>query len=110
MMTSSDIRPISAGLTVCKCDGCGALYFPARLFCYQCGSGDWRNVRVYDGTIEESTRIPGASGSTDTLLATINASGLHIIAALEASLPDGTRVMLEERDGAPWAYASSDPR
>jgi Rubredoxin-like zinc ribbon domain (DUF35_N) len=103
-MSSSDARPVSAGVKVCKCGGCGALYFPARLICFRCGGGDWSDVRICDGTIDESTRIPtGANGSTDTFLATVNASGLRIIAALETPLPDGTGVMLEERNGAPWA-------
>jgi uncharacterized OB-fold protein len=104
-MTSSEIGAAS-GLKVWKCDACGALYFPARLICYRCGSSDWTSVRIYDGTVEESTRIPGANGSNDILLATINAAGLRIIAALEAALPDGAGVMLEERNGAPWAFSA----
>jgi uncharacterized OB-fold protein len=107
-MTSTDIRTASAGLKVCKCGACGALYFPARLICYRCGSGDWTSVRISEGTIEESTRIPGANGSTDAFLATINAVGLRIIAALEAPLADGARVVLEERNGAPWVMPA-DP-
>jgi hypothetical protein len=107
-MTSSDTRTASAGLKVCKCDGCGALYFPARLICYRCGSDDWANVGIYEGTIDESTRISGVNGSNDTFLATINAAGLRIVAALDAPLPDGTRVVLEERNGAPWAFPA-DP-
>jgi hypothetical protein len=101
-MSSSDTRAASTGLTVCKCCGCGALFFPARLICYRCGAGDWSHERIYEGTIEESTRIPGVNGSKDTFLATTNAAGLHIIAALEEPMPDGTRVLLEERGGAPW--------
>jgi len=107
-MTSSDTPAACAGVKVWQCGGCGALHFPARLICYRCGGGDWANVQIYEGTIEESTRLPGANGSTDTLLATINAAGLRIIAALEAPLPDGTRIVLEERNGAPWALRS-DP-
>jgi hypothetical protein len=107
-MTSIDARAACAGLKVRECGGCGALYFPARLICYRCGCGDWVNVQTYEGMIEESTRIPGTNGSIDTLLATINAAGLRIIAALEAPLPDGARVVLEERDGAPWAFPA-DP-
>ena len=65
-------------------------------------------MRISEGTIEESTRIPGANGSTDAFLATINAVGLRIIAALEAPLADGARVVLEERNGAPWVMPA-DP-
>jgi hypothetical protein len=103
MTTSSDTRAVSAGLKVWNCAGCGALYFPARLICYRCGGDEWTNVRISEGTIEESTRTPGADGSTGTLLATVNATGLRIVAALETLLPDGARVVLEERSGAPWA-------
>jgi uncharacterized OB-fold protein len=107
-MTSSEIGAASAGLKVWKCDACGALYFPAHLICYRCGSSDWTSVRIYEGTIEESTRSPGAKRSNDTLLATINAADLRVIAALEAPLPDGARVVLKERNGAPWAFPA-DP-
>ena len=107
-MPSSDPRAVSAGLKVYKCGACGALYFPARLICYRCGSGDLANTRIYDGTLEESTRVPGANGSRDAFLATVNTAGLRIIAALEAPLPDGARVVLEERNGAPWAFPA-DP-
>jgi Rubredoxin-like zinc ribbon domain (DUF35_N) len=107
-MSSSDPRAPCAGLKVCKCADCGALYFPARLICYRCGGGDWANVRIYGGTIEESTRVPSANGSQDTLLATVNAAGLRIIAGLEAPLSDGTCIVLEERNGAPWA-SPTDP-
>jgi hypothetical protein len=103
-MSSSDPRAESAGLKVCKCGECGALYFPARLICYRCGGGDWSDARIFEGTIGESTRVAGVNGATDTFLATINAAGLRIIAALEAPLPDGTRVVLDERNGVPWAF------
>jgi hypothetical protein len=107
-MTSSETRVACAGLKVCKCGACGALYFPARLICYRCGSGEWTSVRISEGTIEESTRIPGAHGSADTFLATINAAGLRIVAALETPLADGARAVLEERNDAPWAFPA-DP-
>jgi uncharacterized OB-fold protein len=102
-MASNDTTANSAGLKVCKCDVCSTLYFPARLICHRCGSGVWSDARVFEGTIEESTRIPGADGSQDKWLATVDADGLRIIAALPAPLPDGARVVLDERNGAPWA-------
>jgi hypothetical protein len=103
-MTSNDTR---AGLQVGKCSGCNALYFPPRLICHRCGGAAWSDDRIVEGTIDESTRIVGADGSQDRWLATINASGLRIIAALEQPLPDGARVVLEDRNGAPWASAAA---
>jgi uncharacterized OB-fold protein len=108
-MSSTDTRTASAGLKVCKCAGCNALYFPTRLICHRCGGGTWTDEFVREGTIEESTRIIGENNSPDRLLATINAAGLHMIVRLTAPLPDGARVILEERNGAPWAAPAPIP-
>jgi len=102
-MTSNDSDTVSAGLRVWKCSTCGARYFPARLICHKCGGGVWTDESIFEGMIEESTRIVSADNSKSRFLATVNAAGLRFIAALATPLPDGARVVLEERNGAPWA-------
>jgi uncharacterized OB-fold protein len=104
-MTASDTSAKSAGLLVGKCCACNTLYFPKRLICHRCGGGAWTDERIFEGTIEEATRIAAADESRDRVLATINAAGLRVIVALAEPLLDGAQVILEERNGAPWARA-----
>jgi uncharacterized OB-fold protein len=94
------------GLTVAKCSRCGSRYFPRRLICRRCGSADWTDERLHDAVIEESTTIAhvaGGHGGPRTLATVRAAGGLRLIVGLEAPAPEGARVLLREKNGAPTA-------
>jgi uncharacterized OB-fold protein len=101
-MTSS-----TGGLTIAKCRQCGSLYFPRRLICHRCGSDAWTDQRLHDAVIEESTtlaHVAGGGHGGPRILATVRAAGgLLLVVGLETPLPDGTRVALTEKAGAPIA-------
>jgi uncharacterized OB-fold protein len=95
------------GFTVAKCSRCGLLYFPRRLICRSCGSVDWADEHLHEGVIEESTTVAhvagGGQGGPRTLATVRAAGGLRLIVGLEAPAPDGARVLLGEKNGAPIA-------
>jgi len=95
------------GFRVTKCGRCGTSYFPRRLICRKCGNDSWVDVVLRDAVVEESTTIRHVAGGelgTVRHLATLRSGdGLHFIAGVDAPLPDGTPVLLYEKDGAPIA-------
>jgi uncharacterized OB-fold protein len=101
------MNSVTQGFGVTKCGRCGKRYFPSRLICYSCGNHTWVEEILHDAVIEESTAIthvPGGDGGGPRLLATVRAiEGLRLIVGLEAPLPEGTHVLLYDKDGAPIA-------
>jgi uncharacterized OB-fold protein len=101
------MNPPGNGFTVAKCDRCGALHFPARLICPRCGNDRWIDERIYEAVIEESTTLAHVAGADDQpvrhLATARSADGLRLVVGLDAPLPDGARVTLIDRDGAPIA-------
>jgi uncharacterized OB-fold protein len=95
------------GFRITKCGRCGKLYFPSRLICRVCGGHSWVEETIHDAVIEESTMVAhviGGQTSGPRHLATVRGvGGLRLIVGLEAPLPDGTHVLLCEKDGAPIA-------
>jgi uncharacterized OB-fold protein len=95
------------GFRITKCSRCGKLYFPSRLICRICGGHTWIEETLHDAVIEESTMVAhviGGEPSGPCHLATVRGAGeLRLIVGLEAPLPDGTHVLLYEKDGAPIA-------
>jgi uncharacterized OB-fold protein len=95
------------GFMVVKCSQCGSLYFPRRLICRRCGGDTWTDECLHDAVIEESTTVAHVAGrghGGPRTLATVRAAGgLRLIVGLETPLPDGVRVLLTEKDGAPTA-------
>jgi uncharacterized OB-fold protein len=97
----------TAGVTVAQCCRCGARYFPRRLVCRRCGSSAFTDERLHEAVVEETTvvmHVAGGARREPRTLATVRAAdGLHLIVGLAAPLPEGTRVLLSEQDGAPLA-------
>jgi uncharacterized OB-fold protein len=95
------------GIPLARCADCGAGYFPARLICPRCGNANWREDRVHDGVVEQTTIVRHAAGHADwepRHIASVRTSdGQLIVAGLEEPLPAATRVALFERDGSPIA-------
>ena len=104
---SSAMNASRRGFMVAKCNRCGALYFPRRLICRRCGGDAWTDERLHDAVIEESTTVAhvagGGHGAPRTLATVRAAGGLRLIVGLQTSLPDGARVLLTGKDGAPIA-------
>jgi uncharacterized protein len=103
-------RPVKQprdGFTVAKCGRCDALHFPPRLICPRCGSDQWIGEQLYEAVIEEATTLAHIAGADDQparYLATARAArGLRLIVGLDTPLPEGTRVVLSDADGAPIA-------
>ena len=97
---------MTPGFRIAKCKACGALYFPRRLICRVCGSDAWAEETLHDAVIEESTSVVHVAGREDGVprcLATVRTAGPHLIVGLETPLPDGTRVLLFDKGGAPIA-------
>ena len=101
---------MTPGFKVAKCCGCGTLYFPRRLVCRVCGSDSWIDETLHDAVIEESTSVMHVAGREDgapSHLATARtAAGPRLVVGLDAPLPDGTRVRLFDKNGAPVAQAA----
>jgi uncharacterized OB-fold protein len=103
----SDNEPLN-GLSVSECANCGTHYFPRRLVCRRCGTDAWIDKRIYEAVIEESTtvlHVVGGDGKPRYLATVCTQEGPRIIVGLEAPSPDGTRVALLEKNGAPLARA-----
>ena len=107
----SSAAPLN-GLSVGKCGNCGTHYFPWRLICRRCGADAWIEARIHEAVIEESTTVMHVVGGGDgqpKYLATVRtAEGPRIIVGLESPVPDGKRVALLEKNGAPLARAIED--
>lgn len=91
-------------LAVFECIRCGTRVFPQRYCCHGCGGGQWREVEVAEGTVEETTVVRhrmGAGSRPEALLATVaTAAGPAVIAKLEAAADRGQPVRLRrDADG-----------
>jgi uncharacterized OB-fold protein len=101
------MNSVTRGFGITKCGRCGKRYFPSRLICYICGNHTWAEEVLHEAVIEESTSIThvlGGGNGGPRYLATVRAGeGLRLVVGLEAPLPDGTHVLLYDKDGAPIA-------
>lgn len=95
---------VAKGLTVACCAECGAYYYPRRLICRRCGSDAFDDHLIREAIVEESTTILHVTHQQDWTpchLATVRTvEGLHVIVGLDAPVADGTRVILDDRNGA----------
>jgi uncharacterized OB-fold protein len=88
-------------LMVFACGVCGAVEFPRRLLCPQCGSVQQHEVAAGAGTVEETTVVrhrAGAHGEAPVHLATIRTqAGPRVIARLGSALLRGAQVSLQQQ-------------
>ena len=88
-------------LMVFACGACGAVEFPRRLLCPQCGSAQQHEVAAGAGTVEETTVVrhrAGAHGEAPVLLATVHTqAGPRVIARLGGALLRGAQVALQQQ-------------
>jgi uncharacterized OB-fold protein len=103
---------MTPGLPLSKCNGCGAVYFPARLICMKCSGTSWGEAVAAEGTVEQMTTVRHAAGRADwqpKFIANVRTDmGPMINVGLEAPVPDGTRVTLFDDNGAPRARKIGD--
>jgi uncharacterized OB-fold protein len=91
-------------LSICR--SCGATYFPARLACARCGHRSFRTDEATSGVVEECVRIHRSRGGV-AHIATVRAGDIRFVAGLARAVRTGERVLLDERDGAPFATPAS---
>jgi uncharacterized OB-fold protein len=94
------------GLSVHRCKGCEAIFFPQRFLCPECGADRWTEEEAFEGVVEETTLVLHARGRPDWTprpIGTVRLAGeLSIVAGLEQEFPEGTRVKLFTKNGAPF--------
>ncbi len=97
---------MTTGLTVWKCAGCGALYFPERYLCPACGGHVFDTTTVAEGVIEELTMVRHVIGQQDgtpkPIATVLIDGGARILAGVLDDAGPHDRVVLSERDRAPY--------
>ena len=94
---------MTAGASVCLCEGCGWAGMPWRDWCPVCGSAYVRAARVHVGTVEETTIVrkgAGPAGATVRVASVRLDGGGVVIARLEGGAGEGSRARLLDDDGA----------
>lgn len=87
-----------SALTVTRCAPCGHYVYPPRALCPRCHSARWTIADAGPGTVEERTAVEHAVGGAEggTTLASVRLDlGPVVVAAIEAPLEAGGRVLLE---------------
>jgi uncharacterized OB-fold protein len=105
---------LTPGITISRCNGCGAGYFPTRLICPRCGSASMRADKVHDAVVEESTCVRHAAAQENWSpkhLATVRTPESQVIVVgLEGPLAAGTRIKLFEEGMAPYGRIAEGSR
>lgn len=109
MSETIDLKP---GLTVWKCAGCGAEFFPRRLMCLRCESPDVREVGlVHEGVVEEITivrHVLGQEGWKPRRIANVRTpKGLMLTVGLLDDSEIGQRIEILQQGTAPVGKAKS---
>ena len=99
------------GVTIWRCQRCGAGFFPERLLCPRCHGHEWVQDRVYDAVVEEVSTIRHMIGQTDwtprRIASVRTADGQLITVGLRDESGPGTAIALFEEDSAPYGAAKS---
>lgn len=100
------------GLTVWKCAGCGAEFFPRRLLCLRCESPDLReDGHVHEGVVEEITvirHVLGQEGWKPRRIANVRTpKGLMLTVGLLDDSQIGQRIAIGQEGTAPVGRAKA---
>jgi len=99
-------------LEIQRCERCGTMAFPDRLWCpgCGCGRGELHHVPAGPGRIEEETTLRRPPAAEPVRLGTVRLqNGPLVIARLAADAGPGTQVRLDRSaEGAIWARATPD--
>jgi len=97
---------MTPGVTVWRCRGCGATFFPQRLLCPHCHGDAWEEDRVHEAVVEEIATIRhmiGASDWTPRRIASVRTpEGLLLTVGLRDDSGPGATVVLSEEGTAPY--------
>jgi uncharacterized OB-fold protein len=98
---------MTPGLKAWKCADCGAVYFPERFLCRNCGGHRIETVTVEGGVIEDMTVVRHVVGQKDwqpkPIATVLIDGGARILAGVMDDAKPGDRVMLSQEEQAPYA-------
>jgi len=100
-----------SALTVPRCVPHGHAVYPPRALCPRCHSARWTSDDAGPGTVEETIVVEHVGGGAEigTALASVRLDlGPVIIAALDAPLEPGGKVLLESADTGVHARPAVD--
>jgi uncharacterized OB-fold protein len=105
-MSTEEKNAATDGITISRCNGCGAGYFPTRLICPKCGSPSMKADKVHNAVVEETTCVRHAAAQenwTPKHLATVRTpEGQVIVVGLPGPVDRGAKVQLFEEGMAPY--------
>jgi|SRR5690606_14915900 len=97
---------MTPGLNAWKCRNCGAVYFPERYLCAQCGGHDFETVSVAGGVIEDMTVVRHVIGQKDwqpkPIATVLIDGGARVLAGVLDEAGPQDRVALFEEEQAPY--------
>ena len=100
---------MSEGVTIWRCQGCGAAFFPQRLLCPRCHGAAWGEDRVHEAVVEEVSTIRhmiGATNWTPRRIANVRTpEGLLLTVGLRDESEPGDAVTLFHEGTAPYGAA-----
>jgi len=100
---------VTPGVRIWQCKGCGAKVFPERLLCPRCHGGDFDQIRVLQGVVEEISVIRHMIGQANwkpRRIANVRtANGPMMTVGLQDESGPGTVIDLFEQDKAPVGRA-----
>jgi uncharacterized OB-fold protein len=105
---------MSAGLTIWRCQGCRAGFFPERLLCPRCRGYRFETNRVNEGVVEEVSVIRHMLGQENwqpRRIASVRTSdGQRVTVGLRDQSEPGETVELFEENCAPFGRAKTATR
>ena len=100
---------MSTGVTIWRCLGCRAAYFPEPLLCPQCHSGKFETGSVSEAVIEEVSVIRHMIGQENwqprRIASVRTTGGPHMTVGLRDESGPGATIELFEEGTAPFGQA-----
>ena len=102
---------MSAGVTIWRCAGCRAGFFPEPLLCPRCHGAAFQIDRVHEAVIEEISVIRHMVGQDNwqprRIASVLSAGGPRMTVGLRDESGPGTTIELFEEGTAPFGRAKS---
>jgi len=97
---------MTPGLNAWKCKSCGAVYFPERYLCADCGGHIFEATIVEEGVIEDMTMVRHVLGQKDwqpkPIATVLIDGGARILAGVLDGSGPNDRVSLAQEESAPY--------